>query len=177
MYTRLLSALTAATAVTAAVLPRQIISPLPSHGSPSGNYNITNFQVDNPSGSISTLYTLQFTDLNAVTLPSNVSATCTTSIDTIPAIIGFFGNLTCSDPSVTWSFVEGADDFTLTLKHNWGETVQHAIVTAYDNVTDTAMASFPKSDVMSRPDVVPGQTQYYLDAPPAFSLEYYRYIA
>lgn len=66
--------------------------------------------------------------------------------------------------------------YNLEIKHNWRETVQHAIVTAFDNVTDTAAAFFPSSDVQNNPNADPAESAPYLNAPASFDLEFYRYI-
>lgn len=170
------AALTAITMASAAVLPRQVVTPEPAHGAANGIWQITEFQVDQAPGSIYTTYTLHITEpVNPSTKPDNVSTTCTTQASTLPAIAGF-KDLSCDDPSVKWSFLANETGYNLELSHNWGVEVQHAIVTAYDNVTDSAAAFFPKSDVKNNPNAAPGQSAPYLDAPTSFDLEYYRYI-
>ncbi|KUJ11638.1 uncharacterized protein LY89DRAFT_688827 [Mollisia scopiformis] len=178
MYTKqVIVALAAFTAASAAVLPRQVVTPEPAQGAPSGTYSITSFQVDQLPGSLYTTYTLQVTDpSNPSTAPDNTSTTCSTEASTLPAIAGF-QDLSCDDPSVKWSFVANSTGYNLEIKHNWGEQVQHAIFVAYDNVTDTATAFFPSSDVKNNPNAEPGQSAPYLDAPASFDLEYYRYIS
>jgi hypothetical protein len=174
---QLLTALATTTSASAAVLARQVVTPEPAHGALTGIYQITEFQVDQLPGSLYTTYTLYVTDpSNPSTKPDNISTTCTTQASTLPAIAGF-QDLTCDDPSVKWSFLANETGYNLEIKHNWGIEVQHAIVTAYDNVTDSAAAFFPNSDVKNNPNVEPGQSAPYLDAPASFNLEYYRYVS
>lgn len=173
---KLIAALAAIKSTSAAVLPRQVVTPEPAQGASSGTFSITQFEVDQAPGSIYTTYTLHVTDpTNPSVKPDNVSTICTTQASTLPAISGF-QNLACNDPSVKWSFLVNGTGYNLEIKHNWGTEVQHAIVTAYDNVTDSAAAFFPKSDVKNNPNAEPGQSAPYLDAPASFDLEFYRYI-
>ncbi|KAG0645402.1 hypothetical protein D0Z07_8970 [Hyphodiscus hymeniophilus] len=178
MYaTHLMTALVALSTASAVVLPRQVIDPEPLPYSPSGSFNITSFSVANPpGGSLYTYYTLNVTDPAGPTpLPSNISTICHTTTDTTPAISGF-ANLTCDDPSVKWSLTNNGTGYLLEIKHNWGIEVQHAIVKAYDNITDTARAYFPNCDVKNSPTAPEGKTALYLDAPSSFNLQYDRYI-
>ena len=177
MYSKaIFAALAVMSTASAGVLPRQVVDPEPA-ANPAGTFAISSFSVDNPPGSLYAYYTLNVTDPSDPTAPpANISTICSTSTSTIPIISGFT-NLTCNDPSVKWSFTNNGTGYELEIKHNWGVTVQHAIVTAYDNVTDTAIAFFPDCDVKNNPAAPEGLDAPYLDAPGSFDLEYSRYIS
>jgi hypothetical protein len=104
---------------SAAVLPRQVVTPQPAEsgdGIASGIFNITGFSVGQQPHSLYTYYYLTVEDL-VKTGPENITTTCRASTTTIPAITGFQLQA-CDDPSVKWSFVPTQEGYNLTVKHN-----------------------------------------------------------
>jgi hypothetical protein len=165
---QVLVALAALGPVSAAVLPRQEESPITSGSGYEygGNFQIASFTASRPQYSIMTTYSLEMTDVANTASPANITTTCRYDANTQPGIVGFQTQY-CEDQSVKWSLVNNGTGFILTLAHNWGLTVDPT----YLNITDTALAFFPDSDVKTNDTT----QSAFLEAPQAFTMPYSRY--
>lgn len=63
----------------------------------------------------------------------------------------------------------------LNLKHLWGQDVQHAIVLAHDDYTDSAAVFFDNDQLVNGQTVAGGPFEAKIDAPTAFEVPYSRY--
>ena len=160
---QILSALLALGSASAAIIPRQ-------QGDLAGSFSINSFQVGAYASSPDAIYSFEIADTSATA--SNFSTSCFATTPTSPGL-GNFPSTPCDDPTVTFDFGFNGTDYVMNIQHQWGMDVQHAIVLAHDDFTDTAVIYWHQDRLVNG-----GQGDEFvaqIDSVSEFDAEYGRY--
>jgi hypothetical protein len=159
---QVITALLALGSATAAVLPRQ---------SNAGSFYFSSFSIAAQSNSPNAVYSFAVADNSATA--SNFTTTCFATTPTSPGL-GNVPTTLCADNSVSFEFGNNGTGYILTIEHQWVESVQHAIVLAADDISDTGAAFFPNSYLID--GATSGPFEAKIDSTPSFSIPFTRYI-
>jgi hypothetical protein len=133
---QILCTLLAIGSATAAVVPRQ---------ASAGTFYIIALDIEAQSGP-DAIYSFSVADTSAT--PSNFSTSCFATTATSPGL-GNVPSTVCADPTVSFDFSNNGTGYVLDIVHAWGEDVQHAIVLAHDDITDSAGVFFPNDRLIN----------------------------